>query len=134
MDLLKASLWIVAILVTVCVISSLRTSSESKRAVLACDNIVRESAQLIHLSKQDQNPVFALIHSTEAATLARALSFMGRDESVQRRYSITAQEMLDRARVEQTQALRNIHSVAPGILPEDATSIAAGYVAPAQQE
>jgi hypothetical protein len=134
MDLLKASLWIVAIFVAICVISSLRTSADSKRAVMACDTLVRESSQLILASKQDKNPVFALLHSTEAVSFARALSFLGRDESLQRRYSVTAQEMLDRARNEQTNALRSLHSASPGLLPEDATAIAAGYVAPASEE
>ena len=134
MDLLKASLWIVAVFVAICVLSNFHTSTDTKRAIMACDTLVRESSQLIHTSQQDNNPVFALLHSTEAVAFARALSFLGRDESVQRRYSITAQEMIDRARLEQTNALRSLHRVSPGLLPEDATAIAAGYVAPASDE
>lgn len=133
MDLLRAGLWIVGILVALCLFSGLRVSQESKRAVVACDTMLRDATHLVHAAQQDKNPVFALMHSTEALAFSRALSMLGRDESLERRYSLTSHEMLDRARFEQTEALRRLHVASPGLLPEDATSIAAGYVASAEK-
>ena len=129
MELLKAIIWVVAVLVAICLVSNLAATPESQRSISACDAFVRDTSQLIGIAHQDQNPVFRLIHSTEALSLAKALTMLGRDESIERRYSINSHELLDRARAEQTEALQAIRAYAPGLVPADATSIAAGYVA-----
>jgi len=125
--MLKPLLWVIGVIVLVSLLSFLTYPGEARKTVSAGRTLVQNAAQLIDVSAQDENPMFALVHATEALTYARALAMLGHEDNIRRLYALTPQELIERARDRQTKAMQAIAERYSDALPNGATSIAAGY-------
>jgi hypothetical protein len=119
MNLVTLVLVALGIVASIALLSMLAGNGTSLRTREACQRMVEHSARFISQSKQDANPLFALIDATAAVTHAEDVSMLSSDHNIQLLFKTSPYELLTAAKTQQKLAVKRLCNEYPDLLPTD---------------
>ena len=128
MNLLTLILVVLGIVAFVALSSMITSNSMAERTRVAGQRLVEQSGKLMANSKQDNNLLFSVLDSTAAVSYAEALTMISSDDNIQRVYKTSPIELLENAKQEQKNAIRNLGREYPSLLPDQEDAIVAGWI------
>ena len=128
MNLVTLVLVVLGIVSAVALLSMFAGNGVALRTKQACRKLIEQSGKLIASSKQDGNPLFAVIDATAAVAHAEALSMISSDENLAIVFKTTSSELLATAQEQQRKAIKALGSEFPSLLPDEQSALISGWV------
>ena len=128
MNLFTLILVVLGMVAFVALLSMVTSNSMAERTRVAGLRLVEQSGKMIANSKQDTNLLFAVLDSTAAVSYAEALTMISSDDNIQRVYKTSPIELLENAKEEQKNAIKNLGREYPSLLPDPEEAMVAGWI------
>ena len=128
MNLFNLILVVLGMVAFVALLSMVTSNSMAERTRVAGLRLVEQSGKMIANSKQDTNLLFAVLDSTAAVSYAEALTMISSDDNIQRVYKTSPIELLENAKEEQKNAIKNLGREYPSLLPDPDEAMVAGWI------
>ncbi|MAD25102.1 MAG: hypothetical protein CMO44_13105 [Verrucomicrobiales bacterium] len=128
MNLFTLILVVLGMVAFVALLSMVTSNSMAERTRIAGLRLVEQSGKMIANSKQDTNLLFAVLDSTAAVSYAEALTMISSDDNIQRVYKTSPIELLENAKEEQKNAIKNLGREYPSLLPDQEDAIVSGWI------
>ncbi len=128
MNLFTLILVVLGMVAFVALLSMVTSNSMAERTRVAGLRLVEQSGKMIANSKQDTNLLFAVLDSTAAVSYAEALTMISSDDNIQRVYKTSPIELLENAKEEQKNAIKNLGREYPSLLPDPDEAMVAGWI------
>tara|TARA_B100000927_G_scaffold247104_1_gene210260 strand:+ start:63 stop:449 length:387 start_codon:yes stop_codon:yes gene_type:complete len=128
MNLFTLILVVLGMVAFVALLSMVTSNSMAERTRIAGLRLVEQSGKMIANAKQDSNLLFAVLDATAAVSYAEALTMISSDENIQRVYKTSPIELLENAKEEQKNAIRNLGLEYPSLLPDQEDAMVAGWM------
>lgn len=119
MHVLTLTLVVLGMVSIIALVSIFTQPADAQRASRAIHGLVEQTGQLLASSKQDGNPLFAVIHATASVANAEAVASLTSDENMRRNFGASTHELVNAARQQQKAALKNLGAQFPDVLPAD---------------
>ena len=128
MNLFTLILGVLGMVAFVALLSMVTSNAMAERTRIAGLRLVEQSGKMIANAKQDSNLLFAVLDATAAVSYAEALTMISSDENIQRVYKTSPIELLENAKEEQKNAIRNLGLEYPSLLPDQEDAMVAGWM------
>ena len=128
MNLVTLVLVVLGIISAVALLSMFAGNGSAARTKQACQKLILQAGKLIASSKQDGNPLFAVIDATAAVAHAEALAMVSSDENLTTVFKTTSSELLTTAQEQQRRAIKDLGGEFPSLLPDENSVIISGWV------
>ena len=128
MNLFTLILVVLGMVAFVALLSMVTSNAMAERTRIAGLRLVEQSGKMIANAKQDSNLLFAVLDATAAVSYAEALTMISSDENIQRVYKTSPIELLENAKEEQKNAIRNLGLEYPSLLPDQEDAMVAGWM------
>tara|TARA_B100001113_G_scaffold352174_1_gene352913 strand:+ start:915 stop:1301 length:387 start_codon:yes stop_codon:yes gene_type:complete len=127
MNLVYLTLVVLGIIASISFLSMLAGHGTSERTKNVCTHLIEQSGKLVASSRQDANPLFAVIDATAAVANAEAASMFSSDDNIKNVLNVSTYEILENAKNQQKEAIKMLGLEYPSLLPDQDSALAAGW-------
>lgn len=103
-----SGIFIIFSITLISILSTYIGTPASNKTQKAAKNFIEECVKLINEAQQDSNPIFALVHATEALTWAKALSQLSGEANISKIFGPDALDLERKAKAAQEYSVQRL--------------------------